>query len=246
MVRKILCILAIPLTAFSCSSAKQSAVAQSMAVRSVGNGKAAQVVASARFSFVEPKDSVRYVLSETTEKEFSSVAVVYSDKLLRDTNTYRVINNQLRLPLTTGKSYIVKNDLSNNENYKDYHYKGQVQAINKYVLYCGGWEYGDYIMVDKQTGDTAIFFAEPKVSPKNTRIAYVYFDVYQTDAQAIQVSTYRLINKQIVGTHTTFIQIGDEHYPQECNLIWENEQSFLIKLRFEKASSKYLRIQMRK
>lgn len=247
MVRKIVWILTIPVTVFSCSGAKQSVLAQTMAARTLDGTKSAkQIVASTRFSFVEPKDSARYVLSVASEREYVSTATVYSDKIQRDTTTHRIVNNQLRLPLTNGKFYVARNDFSENDNYKDYKYEGQLTAINKYVVFCGGWEYSDYIMIDKQTGDTAIFFAEPKISPKNTRLAYVYYDVYQTDAQTIQVSTYRLVNKQIAGSHTTYIHIGDEQYPLHCTLVWENEQSILIELRFEKEAAQYLRVRMRK
>jgi hypothetical protein len=222
-------------------------VAQTLAVRSVESGKQAKLMAPAtRFSFVEPKDSARYVLSIASEKEYTTTATTYSDKVKRDTNTHRITNNQLRLPLTNGKEYIVKNNLADNDSYLEYKYIGQLHAIDKYVLACTGYEWSEYFIVDKNTGDTTVFFNQPRISPKNTRMACVYYDTYQTESQAIQISTYRLLNKQIAGSHSTYIRIGDEHYPLECTLVWENEQSFLVEIQFEKASPQYLRIRMRK
>ncbi len=247
MVRKIIYILAIPVTVFSCGTVRQAALAQTLAIRTLeDNLSVRQPISSTHFSFAEPKDSVRYVLSVASENEYASTAAVYTDKILKDTTAFRLVNNQIRLPLVNGKYYTAKNKLSKDDSYLEYQYIGQLPAINKYVMACTGYEWHEYFTIDKQTGDTSVFFEQPKISPKNTRLACVYYDAYQTESQTIQVSTYRLNNKQVVGTHTTYIRIGDEQYPLACLLVWEDEQSMLVKLSFDKKSSQYLRIRLRK
>ncbi|MDJ1502359.1 hypothetical protein [Xanthocytophaga agilis] len=247
MVKKILLVITIPVTVFSCHSGRQSALAQTVAVHKLeGRKQDPQVVASTRFSFVQPTDSTRFVLSVISEKEFASSEITYQDKIKRDTNRFKIINGEIRLPLATGKSFVVKNNLSKDDNFLEYKYIGYLPDIDKYLMECTGYEWYEYFTVDKQTGDTAIFFEKPQISPLNGKLACVYYDMYQTELPMIQISTYKLTAKQISGYDTTYIAISDQKYPMACTLIWENEISMLIKLSFESSSSEYLRLKMRR
>lgn len=246
MVKKILLVIAIPATFFSCHTGRQSVLAQTMAVHKMeGDKSGQQQAASTHFSFVQPQDSIRFVLSTISEKEFASSEIVYEDKIKKDTNRFKVVNGVLRLPLATGKSFVVKNNISKDDSYLEYKYIGYLADIDKYIMECTGYEWYEYFTVDKQTGDTAIFFEKPKISPHNGKIACVYYDIYQTEIPTIQVSTYKLLSKQITTYDTTYIAISNEKYPVNCTLVWENEFSMLIKLAFEAESYEYLRLKMR-
>jgi|GEM_PF-5279636 len=246
MVRKILLVIVIPAAVFSCNSIRQPVWAQAVALCSVAGGTQTRPVGSSvRFEFAEPNDTTRYVLSAISEKDFAFTATTYTDKILRDTNAFKVVNGEIRLPLSTGQFFTVRNNLSKGDSYLSYRYVGQLSAIGKYVMECTGHEWYEYFLVDKKTGDTAIFFEQPKISPKNTRLACVYYDMYQTERQTIQITLHTLRHNQISGSRTTCIKIGDEQYPLECLLVWENEKSLMVRLAFNESAPQYLRLRMR-
>lgn len=71
--------------------------------------------------------------------------------LVADSTTHRKVNGELKLPNSKGYTTLTDN-LSDNDNHKEYTFIGEIPKLKVYLISGIYWEDWDYFFVDKETG----------------------------------------------------------------------------------------------
>ncbi|MBX3163486.1 MAG: hypothetical protein KF900_03325 [Bacteroidetes bacterium] len=104
----------------------------------------------------------------------------------------------LFLKLNNGKTkkIIDKTEETNGDGCVYYNYREYDEDLNSYILNVQYYEGGDYLLINKAKGDTALIFEVPVLSPDRKRFLICNFDIsgYTTNGIAI----YRIENDKII------------------------------------------------
>lgn len=87
-----------------------------------------------------------------------------SNNLLKDSSFVKRIGDTLLFILpNNGKTMLVDNDAD--EGYAQYKYLGQKEGLDQYIVEGRFYEWFEYILIDKEAGDTTYIINEPILSP---------------------------------------------------------------------------------
>lgn len=101
------------------------------------------------------------------------------DFLTVDTASFRKTNGILSLPALNG-TITLKDDLSDNENHKEYAYLGQIKPLDMYLISATFWEDWNYTLFDKNKGKKAqSFIGVPYLSADHKHIVCMEVDSFE-------------------------------------------------------------------
>ena len=101
------------------------------------------------------------------------------DFLVADTSSIQKINGTLRLPKASGE-LVLKDNLADNENHKEYTYLGQIKALDMYLVSGSYWEDWAYMLIDKKRGRTVqSFIGLPYLSADQKHVVSMDIDSFE-------------------------------------------------------------------
>ncbi|WGU70033.1 hypothetical protein QIU18_10925 [Capnocytophaga canimorsus] len=144
----------------------------------VGNLEDIKLKESDLYAFYEDSESP---ISEETVRELFQIEFIdkktYEEAnklrvnhLLEDTLAVRKLNGALSLTFEDDSVVILKDNDTDNDGAEVYEYMGQIEALQKYVVYVSYFESGEYILFDKKNGKRQEFSGFPYLSPDKKQI----------------------------------------------------------------------------
>lgn len=114
--------------------------------------------------------------------------------LLADTTVIKKVKGSIELKCQNKVvKYIDEPDAE--ENRQEFEYKGQVNFLNQYLIYCSYYESHDYQFIDKTTGKVTMTFGEfPFIAPDQNNIICIYANPYESSAD---LELYSIKDNQI-------------------------------------------------
>jgi len=101
--------------------------------------------------------------------------------LLADTAIIEKKNGTIELQCQVKVVRYVDNP-TDNDGTREFQYIGQIEFLNKYLIYGLYWESSNYIFVDKISGEETSFGEFPYISPNKQNIISIYANPYETTA----------------------------------------------------------------
>ncbi|MBE0390307.1 hypothetical protein [Flavobacterium sp. PL002] len=114
--------------------------------------------------------------------------------LLTDTTEVKKVNGVIELNC---KNKVVKfiDKPEDNDGMQLFNYEGQIEFLNKYLIIGSYYEGGDYIFVDKTSGETTTTFGDyPNISPDKKNIICINSNGYETTAD---LELYKISNNKV-------------------------------------------------
>ena len=88
-----------------------------------------------------------------------------SHYLLKDSSVVKRNIDTLFFEIADNKKVTLVNDNSDNDTYANYSYRGLLPDLNKYLIYATYYEWYNYVLIDRVSGDTTITAGLPIISP---------------------------------------------------------------------------------
>ncbi|GEP97931.1 hypothetical protein [Chitinophaga cymbidii] len=111
-----------------------------------------------------------YDIEDASQEEFDAIP-----GMLADTSETRTIakaeglverrGDSLVFRLDNGQEKTLVNNLSDNDDYAEYHYQGYIPQLRHWVVYNGGYEWFSYDLVSKSDGKMLSTIGIPQLSP---------------------------------------------------------------------------------
>jgi hypothetical protein len=144
--------------------------------------------------------------------------------LTADTLAHKKTNGIITLPCQ--KKTVTFTDLpSEEETNRIYEYIGQINWLNAYVDYVMYWEYYDFTLIDKTSGEATTTFVDfPNISADKKNIICLGANVYENTAD---LDFYIIENKKIVQKMNT----GFKHWMpagENTDMFWSNDGYFYL------------------
>lgn len=146
------------------------------------------------------------------------------DFLLRDTLAIVKNNNQFTLPCSD--SIVTFKDIdSESDDLQVYQYRGQIQALNSFLVMTSYWEVYDYKLIHKNTAKEVTFPDFPYLSPDKRYIISAFTNPYE---EAEQLSLYAVDEHlQIKHIFTTYFT-NWQAYNKEEEAFWGSDGHFYL------------------
>ncbi|MDO5105638.1 hypothetical protein [Capnocytophaga sp.] len=104
------------------------------------------------------------------QKTYNEAKKLRVSHLLQDTLAVRKLNGALSLTFEDYSVVVLKDNDTDNDEGEVYEYMGQIEALQKYVVYASYFESGEYILFDKRNGKRQEFSGFPYLSPDKKQI----------------------------------------------------------------------------
>lgn len=149
------------------------------------------------------------------------------DFLLRDTLAIVKKNHELVLPcLDSIVTFKDINPNSDSDEEPKYSYKGQIQALNSFLIFGNYWEHYDYKLIDKKTGKEVSFTDFPYLSPDKKYIISAYANPYdETEELSLYAVDEHLHIKPIF---TAYFTNWMAHNQDEKDAFWSKDGYFYV------------------
>ena len=132
------------------------------------------------------------------------------------TNTIKKVKGKLRLPCQECKNKYVTYIDSLTPKYDDYRiehiYIGEIPFLNQYLICIIGYEYWDYILIDKTTGKKLTLAAYPYITPNRQYFMTLLDDPWQniTEFSLYSIEETNKIKQVFSTTFTQWALVLDE------------------------------------
>ena len=165
-------------------------------------------------------------ISITTEAYYSSLKESQISYIVVDTANHYKKDSKLILPV--GETHIEFADVEiDNDSLERFYYMGQIPFLNSYLMLLVGWEYFDYFLIDKTTGERSEFVFDdyPFVSPNKKYVVCIYANPYSTSAE---MQVFKIaVNKLDYLYKFDFVNWMPT--TQTTSLLWISDNSFVVK-----------------
>ncbi|MFJ1411173.1 hypothetical protein [Capnocytophaga canimorsus] len=200
----------------------------------VGNLEDIKLIESDFYALYEESESP---ISEETVRDMFQIELIdqktYNEAkklrvshLLQDTLAVRKRNGALSLTFEDDSVVILKDNDTDNDEAEVYEYMGQIEALQKYVVYVNYCESIEYVLFDKRNGKRQEFLGFPYLSPEKKQIVVfpIITEGLMSDVTFYEVDENQDIKKSIAIPFKNWMPYSDVYE----GLFWATDGYFYM------------------
>ncbi len=182
-----------------------------------------------------------------TEKEYRELIKKESKRTIVKTTTVKVKDTIYYYPIKDSIVSLVSEPNKETE-IKKYTHIGEIESLNSYIISGSYWEWNDYLLLNKETGEITKMNEKPVISPDNNKIATIKTDIYDNSTffELFYKNENAKLEKQyeVYFSKWTPVKDGEIHWISNTELLCEIQRAgvFIGESKFPK---QYIKITLK-